>query len=429
MALPAPISKLDTTVINRIAAGEVIQRPANALKEMLENSLDAKATNIQISVKDGGMKLLQITDNGTGIRKEDLEIVCERFTTSKLKEFEDLKSIATYGFRGEGLASISHVARLTIITKTAASQCAYKASYVDGKLTGPPKPCAGNQGTQIIVEDLFYNLNTRRKALKTTYEEHAKIAEVVGSYAIHNSSVGFCLKKVGDGAACIRTQAKSSVVENICAVHGNSVARELLEVSTEDDKLQFKMVGQITNANYSTRKLIFLLFINHRLVDSAGIRKIIAQVYGAYLPKGGYPFVYLSLEINPNNVDVNVHPTKHQVFFLHEEEIIGKIREALENRLADCNYSRVFYTQARLPSNKPVSESKENEAGTLKPESGRQEVYQKEMVRTDSSQQKLHRFLSHDSSADISKEETKEEKTSNFNKKKKEEKIHAKHPG
>ncbi|XP_046396691.1 DNA mismatch repair protein Mlh1 [Ischnura elegans] len=383
MTLPNPIRKLDPTVVNRIAAGEVIQRPANALKEMLENCLDANATNIQITAKNGGMKLLQIVDNGCGIRKEDLEIVCERFTTSKLRNFEDLTSITTYGFRGEGLASISHVAHLTIITKTADSQCAFRVSYLDGKMKSAPKPCAGNQGTQIIVEDLFYNLATRRKALKTTYEEYAKIADVVGSYAIHNSHVGFSLKKIGESSACIRTQPNSTRVDNICNIFGNSVARELLDVELQSDSLGFKMHGHITNANYSTRKLLFLLFINNRLVDSVGIRKVVDQVYSSYLPKGGHPFIYLSLEINPNNVDVNVHPTKHQVHFLHEEEITEKIREAIEMRLVNCNTSRVFYTQAHLPGS--ALPERRPETSTASPS---------QVVRTDAAQQKMERFLS-----------------------------------
>ncbi|KAH8031117.1 hypothetical protein HPB51_012837 [Rhipicephalus microplus] len=163
---PGKIRRLDETVTNRIAAGEVVQRPVNALKEMLENSIDAKSTSIQVAAKSGGLKLLQIMDNGCGIRKEDLDIVCERFTTSKLVKFEDLGSIATYGFRGEALASISYVARVSITTKTEGSTCAYKLSYLNGRPTGPAKPCAGNRGTLIVVEDLFYNVPRAKERLQ-----------------------------------------------------------------------------------------------------------------------------------------------------------------------------------------------------------------------------------------------------------------------
>uniref|UniRef100_A0AAY5K7M1 DNA mismatch repair protein Mlh1 C-terminal domain-containing protein n=1 Tax=Esox lucius TaxID=8010 RepID=A0AAY5K7M1_ESOLU len=220
------IRRLDETVVNRIAAGEVIQRPANAIKEMLENCLDAKATNIQVTVRDGGLKLIQIQDNGTGIRREDMEIVCERFTTSKLQTFEDLNAISTYGFRGEALASISHVAHVTITTKTADAKCAYRATYCDGKLKTQPKPCAGNQGTQIIAEDLFYNVSTRRKALKNPSEEYSRIVEVVSRYAIHNSGKSFSVKKQGETIADVRTLPNASILDNIRVVFGNAVSRD-----------------------------------------------------------------------------------------------------------------------------------------------------------------------------------------------------------
>ena len=153
---------------------------------MMENSLDAGATSIVITVKGGGLQLLQIQDNGHGIRKDDLGIVCERFTTSKLSTFEDLKKINTYGFRGEALASITHVAHVTILTRTADSQCAYKAKYIDGKPVpmkqgenSNPKPCAGMVGTTITVEDLFYNLPTRKQAFKNPNEQYQRILDVV----------------------------------------------------------------------------------------------------------------------------------------------------------------------------------------------------------------------------------------------------------
>ncbi|KAF2350087.1 DNA mismatch repair protein family [Trinorchestia longiramus] len=387
------IQRLDEAVVNRIAAGEVVQRPANALKEMLENCLDAKSTQISVTVKQGGLKLLQIQDNGTGIRKSDLDIVCERFTTSKLKEFSDLQQINTYGFRGEALASISHVAHLSILTKTKDDPCAWKCIYLDGKPKAPAKPCAGNQGTQITVEDLFYNVSIRRKALRSPAEEHARIAEVVSRYAVHNASVGFSLKKQGENCVDLRTPPNSSSQENIRIVFGSAIANELLPVSFSDDRLQFKCSGLVTNANYSCKRGVMLLFINHRLVDSLGIRKAIEGVYAAYLPKHTHPFIYLSLEIAPQNVDVNMHPTKHEVSFLHEEAIIETISKAVDEKLLGSNQSRTFYTQSLLPDAVGLSVGKRTgeETSSSKDDTGR--VYDHSLVRTNAKDQKLTKFF------------------------------------
>lgn len=196
--------------------------------------------------------------------------MCERFTTSKLSKFEDLTSIATHGFRGEALASISHVAHVTITTKTIDSPCAYRALYSDGHLvaakpgqSADPKPCAGNNGTQITAEDLFFNVPTRRKAFKSASDEYNRILDVVGRYAVHNAGVSFTCRKQGSTMADIQTAVGASVVDTIRQLHG-SVANELLPVEKEFEDLQFKVQGHISNANYSMKKITFLLFINRK---------------------------------------------------------------------------------------------------------------------------------------------------------------------
>ena len=222
-------------------------------------------------------------------------------------------------------------------------------------------------GTQISVEDLFYNVAVRRKAFKSPNEEHSKVADMISKYAIHNPAVGFSLKKFGESIAHIRTPSNSSVLNNIKIVYGPTVSRELLEISQKDEKLAYEMKGYISNANYSVKKFEFLLFINHRLVESSSLKKAIDIVYVNYLPKDKHPFVYLSLEISPMNVDVNVHPTKHEVKFLHEDMIIESIQKCVENALLGSNESRHFYTQMLLP--------KIASAGTEFPVSGWLRIY------------------------------------------------------
>lgn len=417
---PGVIRRLDEVVVNRIAAGEIIKRPANALKEMIENSLDAKSTTIQVTVKDGGLKFLQviapssssvcqsflkpispfiykIQDNGTGIRKDDLAIICERFTTSKLNTFEDLSTIATYGFRGEALASISHVAHLTIQTKTRQSACAYRASYTDSRLNGAVKPAAGNQGTQITVEDLFYNVPQRRQALRSAADEMARISDVVSRYAVHNPHVSFALRKLGDtGAPVVRTVANATHRQNIACLYGTDVAKDLVEIQLDDAMLRAKAHGFVTNVNYASKKATLLLFINHRLVESAALKTALDQIYATYLPKGSHPFVYISLQIDAANVDVNVHPTKHEVHFLHEDEIIERVRAEVERTLLGNNEARKFYAQTLLPgasepSTQPAAEA--NRTLSQLSQSTHPIVYDKNMVRTDSKEQKLEKFF------------------------------------
>ncbi|XP_063541973.1 DNA mismatch repair protein Mlh1 isoform X2 [Cydia strobilella] len=259
------------------------------------------------------------------------------------------------------------------------------ASYEDGKLKGPIKACAGNNGTQITVEDLFYNVIARKRALRSPTEEYTYIMDVVGGYAVHNSHVGFTLKKFGEKTD-VKTPVNSSVIENVRIIHGNSIARELMELEVKDETLKLSVHGFITNVNYSHKKGVMLLFINHRLVDSQSIRKAVDSVYATYLPKNSHAFVYLSIELDPKNVDVNVHPTKHEVQFLYEEQIIEKLKACVESKLLSCNSTRVLYTQARLPGATMVEEmvKKTTEAAKVNPSN---------MVRVTSDVQKIDKFF------------------------------------
>jgi DNA mismatch repair protein MLH1 len=414
---PRRIRALHQDVVNKIAAGEIIVAPVHALKELIENAVDAGSTSLEILVKDGGLKLLQISDNGCGINKDDMPILCERFTTSKLKSFEDLQSIGTYGFRGEALASISHIAHLSITTKTADSSCAWKAHYAAGKLaplkpgqSADPKACAGRQGTQIQVEDLFYNVPTRRRAFRSASEEYAKIVEQVGKYAVHCQGVAFTCKKHGESGAGVAVPMAASTKDRIRIVHNSVVANELIEFDLANEQYGFKTKGLASNANYSGKRTTLLLFINHRSVDSSVIKKAVEQTYSSFLPKGGKPFVYLSLEIDPARVDVNVHPTKREVNFLNEEEIVEMVCDEIRSKLGKVDTSRTFMTQSLLSGGKTPSISRDasipevdaaTPAGTKRPPSTRpttQKPYENNMVRTDARSRKITTMLQRASS-------------------------------
>ncbi|ODV84641.1 hypothetical protein CANARDRAFT_200946 [[Candida] arabinofermentans NRRL YB-2248] len=419
------IRPLDKTVVNRIAAGEIIIAPSNALKELLENSIDAGSSSIDITCKDGGLKLLQITDNGSGISKDDLPILCERFTTSKLTKFEDLNSIQTYGFRGEALASISHISHFSVVTKTKQDTCAWKCHYSEGKLvpskpsvqSSDPKPIAGKDGTSIIVEDLFYNFPSRLRSLKSANEEYSKIVDVINRYAIHTENVGLTCKKFGTTSNDVIIRNNMSRKDRIRTIFGNSVANELLDLDFEPnlDIGLFKCYGNVTNSNYTNKKVIQpVFFINNRLVSHDPLKRAINQVYTNYLPRGHKAFVYLALEINPKNVDVNVHPTKREVRFLNEDEIIEHIVKQIEITLSQLDSTRSFMTQQVLPNAKRFRQddfdaeldsvdSMYNKKTKSAPQSQQyKKPYEHKLVRTDFNQSTITSFISTNAAIDLS---------------------------
>ncbi|KAK4469662.1 hypothetical protein MN116_007192 [Schistosoma mekongi] len=449
------IKRLPKEIVNRIAAGEVIQRPVNAIKELLENSIDAGSTMIKISVKDGGLKLIQVQDNGCGIHHLDLPVLCERFTTSKLKDFSDLSKISTFGFRGEALASLSHVALVTVITRTANQNCAFKVKYRSGVAESKPLPCAGNPGTTIVAENLFYNAPIRKCALKNGREELSKIVDVVSQYAIHYAQqCGFHLHSESiTGKSSVeqdlRTSAGWSRMDAIRAVIGSSVEQNLIPfnssqcTSSESTRLAIERFGLryeglLTSPNQVSSgcspSLKLSLFINNRLVSCTPIKRIVECAYSSVTSRAlmcnstdqhhqitnkkifksssssnimfkssvcNSLYVYLNIQLPAHTLDVNVHPTKAEVNFLHEDEIVNGLQDAVEHALLSSAQVRTFIRNA-LPTStnfKNPNESNTHNAQSSDDNSkdlrSPQPVYRPhEKVRVDIREQQLERFLS-----------------------------------
>ncbi|GFP81438.1 DNA mismatch repair protein mlh1 [Phtheirospermum japonicum] len=330
---PPQIRRLDEAVVNRIAAGEVIQRPVSAVKELIENSIDAGSSSISVLVKDGGLKLIQVSDDGHGIRYEDLPILCERHTTSKLSTFEDLLSIKSMGFRGEALASMTYVGH---------------------------------------IENLFYNMTARRKTLQNTADDYPKIVDLICRFAIHHTGVNFSCRKHGAARADVHSTATSKL-DTIRSVYGVSVAQHLLKIEASDDDPSssiFEMDGFISNSNYIAKKITMVLFINDRLVECGPLKRAIEIVYSATLPKAAKPFIYISIKLPPEHIDVNIHPTKREVSLLNQEVIIEKIQSAIELKLRNCNDTRTFQEQVgskshKVPVQKMVRTDSQDPAGRL----------------------------------------------------------------
>jgi len=322
----------------------------------VENALDAGARTINVVVKEGGNKLLQVQDDGRGVDESDLPLLCERHATSKIVNFEDLSQCSTFGFRGEALASMSYVSHLSCTTMTANASHALRATYVDGKMDEEgAKPCAGVQGTTISVENLFYNVITRRKALKGASEEYSKVLEVMQRYAALRTDVSFTCRKHGESRATLHTPIVDTRIERLQSIYGPLVARDLtpIVIDTELSKKKFdfklNVDGLVSGGNYHSKKTTFILFINSRLVDCPPLKRACEGVYAAILPKSEKPFVFMHLRLPLEAVDVNVHPTKQEVHFLHQDAIIELVQSKLEKLLLASNSTRTFTVQTLLP--------------------------------------------------------------------------------
>lgn len=398
---PPKIHRLDESVVNRIAAGEVIQRPVSAIKELVENSLDAHSTSINVVVKDGGLKLIQVSDDGHGIRREDLPILCERHTTSKLTNYEDLQSIKSMGFRGEALASMTYVGHVTVTTITPGKLHGYRVSYRDGVMEDEPKPCAAVKGTQIMVENLFYNMIARRKTFQNSSDDYSKIVDLLSRFAIHHINVSFSCRKHGASRADVHSVTTSSRLDSIRSVYGVSVALNLMKIEVPDSDPSssvFNMDGLISNSNYVAKKTTMVLFINDRLVECTALKRAIEIVYAATLPKASKPFIYMSIVLPPEHVDVNVHPTKREVSLLNQEFIINTIQSAVESKLRNSNEARTFQEQTLDSSPSVTLSAKKDSNVNSSPSpygSKSQKVPVNKMVRTDASDPagRLHAYL------------------------------------
>ena len=320
---------LDELTINKIAAGEVIERPASVVKEMVENSIDAGADKITVEIKNGGISYIKVTDNGKGIAEDDLEMAFERHATSKIRSAEDLNTVTSMGFRGEALASIVAVANVEIISKPKEQPAGYKVLVSGGNLLGKQE-IGCPTGTSITVTDLFFNTPVRYKFLKKDYTETGYIEDVMTRIALVNPNIAF--KLVNSGKTIIQTNGNGKIEDVIYSIYGKDIAQGVLPVVYEYEGIKVKgLIGkpEIARSNRSNQ----LFFVNKRYIKDKTLSAATTQGYKGLIPIGKFGFVILNLEIDPNKVDVNVHPAKLEVRFEEENKVFQAIYHGIKDTL------------------------------------------------------------------------------------------------
>lgn len=336
------INVLAPSVYNKISAGEVVERPASIVKELVENSIDAGAKNIRVEIESGGIKSITVADDGCGIEKEDLTTAFLPHATSKIKNEHDLDGILSLGFRGEALASISAVCQVKLSSKTEESSVGYSIK-VDGGVFGAVNELARSKGTTITCENLFFNTPVRAKFLKKPKTEEAEVTHLIEKFMLSNSDIAF--QYYVDGKQVYNT-VSCSMSDIIYTIYGNEVYENLIEVNYEEDGYLIK--GYITKPKISKSNRTYqTIFVNGRCVENQTISTSVHYVYQSFLMKGRFPVYVISIQVPPDCVDVNIHPSKKEVKFENNNKMFGMVRRAIENTLTSVDQIQSF----SLPQN------------------------------------------------------------------------------
>ena len=316
---------LDDNTINKIAAGEVVERPASVIKELVENAIDAKADRIEVEIMAGDTSFMRVSDNGIGMSREDAEKAILRHATSKIVQVDDLQAIATLGFRGEALPSIASVSRFNLQTRQAGAELGTEIKITGGKTT--EIGVAGcNLGTTIRVEDLFFNTPARKKFLKTNNTESARVNEFIIKLAISHPEIAF--KLINNNKSSLATPGRGDLKETLQSLYGASVGQSLLPLEFEDEDI--KLWGFVSKPSAIRSSRSWQTFIvNGRIIASRAIAKAIDNAYHALIPKSGYPLIALNIEVPQHTIDVNVHPQKTEMKFEDESRIFKAVYKAV----------------------------------------------------------------------------------------------------
>ena len=328
------IKKLDDNIIKLISAGEVIESPCSVVKELVENSIDSGATSVVVEIKNGGKSYIRVTDNGCGIYEEYVIEAFKKHTTSKISSFDDFINISTNGFRGEALASISAVAKISMTTKTADSNYGMTVVMKNDKLLEKTKTGA-KDGTTVIVEELLENVPARKNFLKSDKAEGAKITDFLIRYALANPNVK--IKYINNSKQVFATYATGKVIDVVDIIFGEKHDDKIIEIDEKlSDFLSVRGIIGNNSAMYSSRKMQYI-FVNGRIIKDKTITSHIENAYKKFIPSGNYPLFFLDIIIKPSMVDVNIHPNKLEVKFSEEKLIYSLIENAISHKLDNYN--------------------------------------------------------------------------------------------